>query len=238
MNPNKEIAIELRQQGLSYTEISKELEVPKSTLSSWLKHIELSNEAATRLKSRVYQGTINGLIARNVQQTDLAQQNAAQIREQAKESFGYISENELRMIGTALYWAEGYKRPIVRDGREVTSHAISFVNADPAMIRMFIRYLIEILNVDVSGIRATMRLHTNIDEPKAKKYWLYETGLPIESFKNTTFQISKASKGERPFDRLPYGTLQIGVYKTEKFHEIIGSIEGMKVQAVCDIVGK
>ncbi len=39
MHNNKEKAIQLRKLGKSYNEITKALNVPKSTLSTWLKDI-------------------------------------------------------------------------------------------------------------------------------------------------------------------------------------------------------
>lgn len=135
------------------------------------------------------------------------------------------------MIGTALYWAEGYKRPVVRDGKERTAHRISFLNSDPEIIRLFTRFLLEILGISHEHMYASMRLYAHINEKEAKRFWMKASALPSSRFKKTTYLVSGASKGRRPRNRLPYGTLEVGVNNTQKFHYLMGLIEGMKEQA-------
>ena len=117
----------------------------------------------------------------------------------------------------------------ITDGIERTGHAISFVNADPDAVRIFIRFLIEEMHVDKKDILINMRLYKTIDEQSAKKYWEKVTGLSDKNFRSkTTYLVSGASKGKRPTNRLPYGTIQVEVYDTEKFHRLLGWIEGAK----------
>ena len=48
----KPMVVKLRKQGFSYSEIRKEIYVPKSTLSSWLKKIKLTEAQTRKLKER------------------------------------------------------------------------------------------------------------------------------------------------------------------------------------------
>ena len=57
-------------------------------------------------------------------------------------------------------------------------------------------------------------------------------GLKSENLRRTTNMISGASRGRRPFNRLPYGTLQVSVNSTPKFHQLMGLIEGVKAKLV------
>ncbi|MEK7115681.1 MAG: hypothetical protein AAB862_01915 [Patescibacteria group bacterium] len=98
------------------------------------------------------------------------------------------------------------------------------------MIKIFIRFLKEILGVTEGEFRIAMRLYPHINEQSAMKYWMGITRFSKSSFRKTTYLVSGASKKKRPFNRLPYGTIQIGVYNTEKFHRIMGWIEGVKNQ--------
>lgn len=221
-------ALKLRKQGKSYNEITATLGVPKSTLSGWLRDVTLSEGAQQRLQSRVRKGIYNGLIRRNKLQTKHAQERAKEVRRKSAALIQPLSDNELRLVGAALYWGEGYKKPQVRYGRELTSHQISFLNADPAMVKVFIRFLFEILKIPAAEIRLTMRLYDHINEKTARKYWIDVTGLAEKNFQQTTYLVSGASKRKRPSDSLPYGTLQVAVYSTEKFHEIMGMIDGLK----------
>lgn len=168
------------------------------------------------------------LIRRNKQQTYDARLRAQEIQSQSKSKVHTLARKDLLVIGAVLYWAEGYKRIKLRNGSELTAHPISFVNSDPSMIRAFITFLTTALSVNPQDIRLTMRLYRSIKEVEAKQYWRHVTGLDDGTFRNSTFLVTGASKGKRPFNRLPYGTLQVAVYSTEKFHELIGLIEGVK----------
>lgn len=229
-------AIKLRLKGCSYSEIQQELKVAKSTLSLWLRDVVLSQRAEKRLLSRIAQGTRNSLIKRNKMQTHLAQKRAREVQARAKKIIKPLSQERLLLVGAALYWAEGYKRLAVRDGKERTWHPISFVNADPEMISVFVTFLKKVLHVDVNDIRAIMRLYPHINEKEAQRFWMSASGLPKGCFRKSTFLVSRASQNKKPFNRLPYGTLQINVYNTEKFHHLMGLIEGVKKKYSHDIV--
>ena len=227
MNTVRDAAFRLRLAGHSYNEIRDALGVPKSTLSSWFKNVVLSDTARTRLASRMGLGSAT-LIKRNKMQTHKAERRARETRAAAKKEVPILIKRDLLIIGTVLYWAEGYKRMKIRDGKELMNHTISFVNADPVMVRIFICFLNEILEIPANAIHLTMRLYPHINEKEARAHWKEATGLTDPHFQKTTQMISGASKGRRPFNRLPYGTLQVAVYDTAKFHHLIGLIEGVK----------
>jgi len=230
MNMVRAKALKARIAGKSYNEIQKEFGVPKSTLSGWFKHIVLSDKARERLDSRMRSEGSKKFITLNKLQTHKAEQRAREMRMSAKEKIPALHKRDLLIIGTVLYWAEGYKRLHIRDGKERMSHTISFVNADPVMIKTFLRFLREILEVLPDEIHLTMRLYPHINEEVARVFWMNITELPLTCFQKTTNMVSIASKGKRPYNRLPYGTLQVAVYDTAKFHHLLGLIEGVQVR--------
>lgn len=228
MNARRNEAYKLRIQGYSYNEINTKLGIPKSTLSGWLKDVILSDAARTRLRGRLLQGSENGFLKRNKLQTAEAERRARENQRVGADEIGNLSERELLLVGTALYWAEGYKRLLVRNGRELVSHPVRFVNSDPDMIRIFLAFLRSALNVSPGAIHLAMRLYPHINEEAARHYWMSVTELPKENFRKTTYLISGASKGVRPYNRLPWGTLQVAVNNTSQFHHLLGWITGMK----------
>ena len=221
----KNDAMKMRLKGYSYNEIKAKLGIPKSTLRSWFADVVLSKEARARLDSRIKSGTAF-LIKRNKMQTHHARARAESIKNAAISEVPSIDKKTLLLIGAILYWAEGYKRLQIRQGRILTAHAISFVNSDPDMVRAFIRFAIEILDVSPDRIRITMRLYDHINEKSALAYWSNVSGLSKDLFRKTTNMISIASQRKRPFNRLPYGTVQVEIAQTEKFYRIMGWIEG------------
>ena len=227
MKAVREKALSLRLKGYSYNEINHKFGIPKSTLSGWFSKIPLSPEAQKRIQSRVHQGVLNSLVKRNKEQTVIAQSRVAHIRNKASQDISKISQRELLLIGVALYWAEGYKRVVVRDGKERTSHMVSMANSDPTMVRVFMRFLIEVMQVPVEKISINVRLFKHMDEQKTLLYWKRITGVPIKNFHTPSYAVSTSSKGKRPRNTLPYGTIQIRVGSTKDFHTIMGWIEGI-----------
>jgi len=73
-----------------------------------------------------------------------------------------------------------------------------------------------------------MRLFKHLDEEATLRHWMKVTGLPRTQFRKPQYPVSRASQGKRPFNRLPYGTVQVIVMDTPLFYRIIGLIDGVK----------
>lgn len=131
-----------------------------------------------------------------------------------------LSKYELLLIGTALYWGEGWKKETQR------AHSMSFVNSDPEMIKLFLRFAREILRVPEDELHMSIRVHTNINEKEAMNFWSQITNISKEQFRITR-QISKSSQGKRLKNSLPCGTLSINVYASQNFFHIKGWIDGL-----------
>src|SRR3989344_1851838 len=98
-------AIELRRQGLSYSEVLKQVPVAKSTLSLWLQDVGLSKKQKQRLTEKKRQSALRGALSRK----NWRIKSSKEIIEKAEREIGRLSERELWLIGIALYWAEGSK---------------------------------------------------------------------------------------------------------------------------------
>ncbi len=223
----KKEALKLRLKGHSYNEINLELGIPKSTLSGWFKDTILSKKAQERLSKRIKAGSKH-LIKRNKMQTHLARQRARKVQADAFKDIKKFTKRELLLVGTALYWGEGYKRLAIRDGRELTSHPVSFSNSDHEMIKVYILFLTRVLEVGMEDIHARLRIYPHMNENTVREFWIGETPLKESNFLKSSYQVSSASKRVLPYNRLPNGTISIQVNNTEKFHKILGWIKGMK----------
>ena len=231
MRTDKERSIKLRKKGYSYNEIARILgKISKSTLSLWLADIILDTAARNRLSSRIRAKSLGGLLKRNKNQTQLAIHRRDTTRALAKQQVKNISKDNLFFIGLALYWAEGYKRAIIKNGREVTNHPISLTNSDPYLVKTFINFLHHACGVSVDRIRASLRIFPQTNKRLALNYWSDSTGIPQENFRKTSVVISSSSNNKKPFNRLPYGIIQIRISDTNLFHKIMGWIEGLKEQ--------
>lgn len=153
MNIRREQALKLRLSGKSYTEIQRILGIPKSTLSGWLSRVVISSELKRGIESRAKEKSLAGLLKHNKNQTIRAILRTQEIRRQAEKEIGTMGEKHLLILGAALYWAEGYKRPLVRKGRTLTSHAVALTNSDPFLVRAFLRFLREYCKVSEHKIK-------------------------------------------------------------------------------------
>jgi len=228
MRKDRESALKMRLSGKSYSEISKALEVSKSTLSAWLGKIELPLLVREEMYKRTNKKALEALLHHNKGQTTVAVKRMREIRKISAQTISNLTCQDLLMLGIALYWAEGYKRVKMVRGREVTSHPISLTNSDPALVKCFLRFIREICEVSDHKIKASIRVFEHQNEKHLLDFWRKETNIPKDNFKKTYYGISKSSEGKRPFNRLEYGVIQISIADTNLFHKIMGYIEGIK----------
>lgn len=230
MKNKKLVAIQLRKKGRSYQQISQELDVAKSTLSFWLKDLVISEKVRNIIKKRCREISIEALIKRNKKQTVLADLKARAIRKQFSQQIGRLSNKELLLVGSALYWGEGYKK-----GAEGSKwKCVDFANTDPFMIKIMMDFFRKICGVKNESFKIQLMLHDKKFTEEAIKFWEKTTGINRKQFIKVSFIKSIASKKKQK-NILKYGTVHVRVYSVDLFHRIIGYIDGLKTG--CSSVG-
>jgi transcriptional regulator with XRE-family HTH domain len=223
MRKDKNLAIKLRLQGFTYNQISEKLGIPKSTLSNWLKNIQLTTNAKSKINNHIYSTKIVKLIARNKQKTEIARQKNKIIRKLSKEEAKKFFKDPLFIIGLALYWGEGYKK-----GAEGSKwKSIDFANSDPAMIKVMIKFFLTYLPIKKTDVKIQIMLHNPKNNEQSIKFWQHITGLKKENFIKTSYVISKSSK-KKMSAHLPHGTVHIRINNVNLFFRLIGWIDFMK----------
>lgn len=228
MRKDKQHATKLRLGGKSYTQISRTLNIPKSTLSGWFSKLVISDSAKRKIEKRGRKKAIQILLKHNKNQTVLAKERAVSIRKSAEAELDSISKRDLFIIGISLYWAEGYKRPVVRNGKEVTHHVVSLTNSDYFLVKYFLKFLREICYIPNEKIKISLRFFEHQNVEKLTDYWLKGTDVLKNNFRTMLVTASRSSLRIKPFNRLPYGVIQVVVADTKLFHRIMGYIEGLK----------
>ena len=227
MRSDKFKAYKLRLAGRSYNEITRLLKVPKSTLSGWFADLELTEKATKRLKDRVHVASLRCLIARNKNQTALAETRSREMYDRGEKLIKDISKRDLLIIGTALYWAEGYKRPVVIRGKTRTSHRVSLTNSDPDLICIFLKFLREVCKVPNEKITIWIRYFEHQDPTYLLNFWQKKCNIPYSNFRNTLQTVSISSQRKKSYNSLSFGVAQISVNNTNLYHEIMGMISGV-----------
>jgi hypothetical protein len=146
--------------------------------------------------------------------------SAKEIKRYANE-IGKINKNELFYLGLGLFMAEGGRRE---------KWMIRFVNSDPEIIKIIMKFFRKVCNVKNGDFRLRIHLHNNISNNKATKYWSEIAGVTINQFWQPQIIQSKASRQKRPYNCLPYGTLHITIMNAKLVRKIKGWILGVTSQ--------
>src|SRR3989344_4000214 len=120
-------ARELRKQGKRVNEITKILKVAKSSVSWWVRDIQLTEVQAALLKTRETKGRELG---RFKTMQILRERRAKYIEEFNKRGarrLSRLTKNEFFILGLGLYWAEG--------GKTIRNRRVEFCNSDSTMIK-------------------------------------------------------------------------------------------------------
>ena len=211
----KQQAVLLRQQGLSYKEILDSLAASQSSLSRWLRNVELTPDQHARIhrknlavRQRFVEWNSRRRIETRVRKDQLASHCAAEI--------GELSLRELQLIGVSLYWAEGSKG------------MVEFVNADPNMIRLVMQWFRRCCQVPESKFRAKVQLYDLARREDTERFWSTLTGIPLQQFTKPIDKLSPGSRRKRG-NTLPYGTLHIRISDVQLLTKIQGWIHGLNM---------
>jgi len=223
----KQRAISLRLEGYSYNIIKRKLEIKsKGTLSYWFKDLSLPEESKRKLEKNIKLANDRGLFRFNRQRTEkIIKENRVAFQEGITKVQD-LSPKDLFLIGVSLYWGEGTKSENNRGNLR-----LAFSNSDPDMIKVFLRFLREILEVKEEKIRAGIHIYSSINPDEARRFWSGVTKLPVSRFYIVN-QVSGASRGKRAFNQLPYGTAVIIVNDRKLFFKVKGMIRGIIYQAI------
>jgi transposase-like protein len=210
----RELARKLRrEEGASIKEIARRVDVSVSSVSLWVRDIELTTrqEAMLRLRNRMYEGQKRG--------TTVACANRRAERVIAQEE-GRVAARQAELLhvsGCMLYWAEGSK----------DRNTIRFTNSDPEMVKLFVTFLRSFFAVDERDIRVTCNLFGDHAERQREieDFWLGQVGLSRESLCKSVVNVYSRHSQRKRLNMLPYGTCRITVSRTRITQHIFGAIQ-------------
>jgi len=175
----KQIAIELRLKGYSYSQIKSELGLSKSTLSGWLKNYPLSEERIRELKFNEKK------IEKYRETCRKRKENILKgIYNSEKKIIFPLSKRDLFIAGLFLYWGEGGK---TKESELILS------NTNPAMIKFFVYWAENVLGFDRSKISVKLHLYSDMDIAKEIDFWSKEIKVKKSQFIKPYIKNSKIS---------------------------------------------
>jgi len=199
---------------MSVKEIARVVGVAPSSVSLWVRDIPLTADQLESLRQRnpAYNRQLRGA-TRNAERG-----RARRLAAQEEGRLLVRRADPLYIAGVMLYWAEGDKS---------SRNAARISNSDPEVLKLFMRFLRECLDVPDEQVSVTCNLFADhLDRQwEIEQFWLDALDLPrarlCKSFVNV---YSKYSQKKRQ-NKLPYGTTRVTVHSTRIVQSIFGAIQ-------------
>ena len=209
----RDMARRLRSEGLSIRDIERQLGVSRSSVSLWVRDIELTPEQHEVLRQR------NAIYDRQQLGNKIwaAQCRDRRMRWQADGRQAARGGDAMFAAGCMLYWAEGSK----------TRNSAQMTNSDPEVLRFFVEFLRAYFDVPDDRFSVACNLFADHlpRQWEVEQFWLETLRLPPSALrKSIVNNYSKYSQKKRK-NKLPYGTCRVSVCRTQIVQTIFGAIQ-------------
>lgn len=196
----------LRNRGLSLGEISLTLEIPKNTISGWVKDICLNKKQKQRIIQKII---VSGAIGRPLA-IRVNREKIEKWKENIKNKVMHFTRLPLdnpeigKIVCGLLYLCEGAKYP--------ASRYLHFGNSDPKMIYFFINLLRKVYCIKADKLRFSIGYRFDQNYEELKNYWSNLTGIPASKCLNT--KPDMRTKGKPTFKKDYRGICRLIYYDT------------------------
>lgn len=187
-------AIQLRKAGHSYNRISELLGVSKSTLSGWLPNVPYTPNQETIARIG------RALAASGEAKSKIKRESIEFARKTARTEIGKLTKRDLHMLGLGLYIGEGMK----------STQITRFVNSNPAIMKIIIRWFVEVIGVPKGNLTMRVHLYPDSNERRSLQFWSEATNIPISQFQKTQID-RRVNKRALKAGKLPHGTAHLTV---------------------------
>jgi len=220
----KNIAIDMRKRGMSYSEINNRINIPKSTLSFWFKDLELSGDQLNKLNQNRLEALKRGVAKKGLK----LKQAVEEIKNNSAKDIRKISKRELWLMGIILYWRER----LLSNNESSLRKGIKFTSSDPYLIKLFLKWLKDIGSIDNKEIIFDILLSRDDLKEKIIEYWSEVVGFSRSEFRHFYFYKSggaRSSSGKkRNYNRTKYGLLRIRVKSSSMLaRQVRGWVKGI-----------
>ena len=215
-------ARQLRKNGVSIVVIASMLGVTKSSVSAWCRDITLTPEQNFKLVKNkgvsVTTGQRMGAEANKKMRLNAIRDAELYGQEMVKK----ISNRELLLIATALYWSEGSKSS--------RTSGFVFVNSDPEMILLMKKFLVSTMGVAPEDIICSVQIN-KIHEKRigvVLNFWKNLLILGEEQIRKPYFVRTKTNKVYENYDTY-FGVCRLIVSRSSQLkYRMNGLIKALK----------
>lgn len=154
----KRLAIQLRKEGKSYSEIKEKVKVSKSSLSLWLRRYPLTAKQLKRIEGKKAK-----TIERYIETMRLKREKKLKgYYEYQFNKWIPLSNREIYIAGLFLYSGEGDK---------TKRNTIALSNTDPSVIRFTILWIVKLLKIPTNKIKIQLQLYSDMDPVVEILFW-------------------------------------------------------------------
>jgi transposase-like protein len=196
------------EHGKPIKRIAESLGVSVSSVSLWVRDIELSRDQRRRNLSR----------AAAARSTAWSEKNRARRRgyqDEGREQARRLDPSH--SAGCMLYWAEGCK----------SRNQARLTNSDPHMIHFFRDFLTRWFSVDDHAFRIHLNFYLGNGRSvrDIEDWWLEKLALPRTSLCGHSINALPTSSSGTKRNKLPYGVCSLYVHDTRIVQHVYGAIQ-------------
>ena len=201
-------AIKLRRQGKTFTEIQKLIgPVSKSSLSLWLKPVELTKEQKHRILKKMASRSDLGRQKGGFTNHQNRINRIVNLQAIANSEFEKLTNKPIFIPGLVLYLAEGSRK----------YERFQFMNSDPRLIKLMIKWL-RVLNISIADIQARLYIHHVYANENCENFWARMTNIPLSQFSKTIYKPTVYLLKKNPSYK---GCLRVEVRGSELFWKVV-----------------
>jgi len=176
---DKNLVLKLRQKGYTYKELMSAIpNLSKSTISGWVKHLELTPKIIKNIEIRSKNAREKGRLKAALILINKRKERDAQLCEIARQEFEKFKKDPLFIFGTALYWAEGSKK----------TRSFQFANSDPRITKIMLRWIEKYLRIPRKEVRIRLYIHRIYEKENCEDWWERILGISKEKFSKTVYK--------------------------------------------------
>jgi len=123
-------------------------------------------------------------------------------------------KQKLLLLGTSLYLCEGTK--LRTDNRGWKHYDLEFTNKDPRTIRIFLRFLREVIEAEENRIKIQIFLYPDHSEEELLSYWSKICSIPRSRF----HKVIRLKQKNVKYIPNPLGVAKIRYSHKEHFLEV------------------
>lgn len=193
-NPQRDFVEHLRMKGLSFKEIHKELGVPLSTVSGWLRGMTIPESVRKSSEVRWKMKNVKARQRASERHSVMKLERIAAIHSRVDVEYESVLEllttknTTLEIALAFLYLGEGAKG----------NNGLSLASSSPSILKFYIESLEKLYGIKRETLRYDTHLRFDQDENEVKRFWSMQLSVPIERFRYSV-------KDKRTIGRPTYG---------------------------------